>query len=458
MVALTEETAGAALARARWPAQLVPSTVLLTLLVDVGAGVAGAGAVSASLGVAFPLAVFFVPPLWLLSLAIFHGYEQPLMHPWSEEMRRIVRAGLAIGVAVVGFAAWQSLDPEPAPLLALFGVTVGVSIVPRATSRIWRSRAAERDRSRHHRIVVAGSGPSVQRVVAELRRTPGHGLNIVTSEVADLAEAVRRHRAAAVIAVPCAEFGPSQLRRLGWDLERTGTQLFLAPGLIDVLRARAAVACPGSMSLVHVRASELSGYRRWIKDGWERGSALLALLLLAPVLALVVLAIRIDSPGPAVFRQVRLGRHGRPFTMFKLRTMHTGAEGMQGGLRALNVSDQVLFKVPEDPRVTRIGRFLRRYSIDELPQLFNVVLGQMALVGPRPPLPTEALRYAADVERRFAVKPGVTGLWQVSGRSDLSWEESVRLDLRYVDNWSLALDLQIVARTARAVLRHDGAY
>ena len=159
-----------------------------------------------------------------------------------------------------------------------------------------------------------------------------------------------------------------------------------------------------------------------------------------------------------MFKQTRVGHSGRTFTMLKFRTMHVDAEASMLQLSPLNEADGVLFKMREDPRVTRVGRLLRRYSIDELPQLLHVVLGQMALVGPRPPLPAETALYEPDVHRRFAVKPGVTGLWQVSGRSDLAWEEAVRLDLRYVDNWSLALDLQIVARTVRAVLRHAGAY
>ncbi len=458
MVALTEEVAGPTFAPARWPVQLIPSVLVLTILADVGAGVAGAAAVSVSLGIAFSVALCFVPAVWMLSMALFRGYEQALMHPWTEDLNRVVKAALSVSVATIGVAAWWSLDPEPKPLLVLFAVTVPVSLAPRAAARVWRARAAERDLSHRRRVVVAGPGPDVMRVVAELRRTPRHGLDIVTSEIADLGETVRAHRAAAVIAVPCPEFGPLQLRRLGWELERTGTELFVAPGLIDVLPARAALTGPGTMSLVHVRAPELSGFRRVVKDACERAAALLMLLLLAPLLALVVIVIRLDSPGPALFRQLRLGRHGRPFTMLKLRTMSVDAERRLGGLRDLNASDGVLFKLPQDPRVTRVGRILRRYSIDELPQLVNVVRGQMALVGPRPPLPTEAIRYEADVERRFAVKPGVTGLWQVSGRSDLTWEDSVRLDLRYVDNWSLVLDLKILARTARAVLRHSGAY
>jgi len=458
MVTLTGEAAQPGFLPARRGAQQVLPDLPLIVIGDVLAGLAGALAVSETIALSSPVAFFLVPSLWLLCVGLFHGYERPLLRPWAEEMHRVVEAGLALTIGVVGIAAVWSLEPEPITLLGLFLVTVSVSVVPRAAIRVWQLRAAERGRSRQQCVVVTGPRPDVERLVAELHRSRKHGLHIVTSEIGHLSDAVLEHRAAAVIAVPCAELGPSQLRRIGWELERTGTELFVAPGLLDVLPSRAAVASPGTVALVHVRAPQLSGVRKIIKDACERSAALLALVLLAPVLALVVVAIRLDSPGPAVFRQVRLGRHGRPFTMLKLRTMRDDAELLRQGMQELNESDAVLFKVREDPRVTRVGKVLRRYSIDEVPQLVNVVRGQMALVGPRPPLPAETLLYEQDVHRRFAVKPGVTGLWQVSGRSDLAWEDAVRLDLHYVDNWSLALDVRILARTARAVLRHAGAY
>ena len=453
MVTLTGEAAGSFI-RTRRPALRIVRGWWLVISGDIVAGLAGAAALLETVSIS-PVALTIVPPVWMLCIGIFHGYQKSLMSPWTEELHRIIEAGFALTIVVVAIAAWWSLEPEPVPLLALFVVTVGVSLVPRAAIRIWRRRAATHNRQR---VVVTGPRKDVERLVTELRRTPRHGLDIVTAEIGELSQAVVRHRAAAVIAVPCADLGPIQLRRIGWELERTGTEFFVAPGLIDVLPSRAAVACPGTMALVHVRASQLSGLRRFVKDVWERGFALVTLLVLAPVLALVMLAIRLDTPGPAVFRQTRLGRHGRGFTMLKLRTMRVDAEHLLDDLQGMNVADAVLFKVPQDPRITRVGRFLRRYSIDELPQLVNVLLGQMALVGPRPPLPAEALLYERDVHRRFAVKPGVTGLWQVSGRSDLAWDDAVRLDLRYVDNWSLGLDLRIVARTARAVVRHAGAY
>jgi exopolysaccharide biosynthesis polyprenyl glycosylphosphotransferase len=195
-----------------------------------------------------------------------------------------------------------------------------------------------------------------------------------------------------------------------------------------------------------------------VKEVVDRCAALLLLVALAPVMAAVAVSIRAGSPGPALFRQPRVGRGGTEFRIVKFRTMHVDAEARLAELRARNEHDGVLFKIRDDPRVTRLGRYLRRFSLDELPQLFNVLAGQMSLVGPRPPLPAEVAVYPSDMLRRLVVKPGLTGLWQVSGRADLSWEEAVRLDLRYVENWSLSLDLVILLRTVTAVLRTSGAY
>jgi lipopolysaccharide/colanic/teichoic acid biosynthesis glycosyltransferase len=210
---------------------------------------------------------------------------------------------------------------------------------------------------------------------------------------------------------------------------------------------------------MQVRAAPARGPRRLVKDIVERVVAALALVVLAPLLVLVWARVRAESTGPGLFRQQRVGRGGTEFTMVKFRTMTTTAEKDLARLAELNqVEGGVLFKIRSDPRITPWGARLRRYSLDELPQLWNVVRGDMSLVGPRPALPQEVECYDADPRRRLAVKPGITGLWQVSGRSDLSWAESVRLDLRYVDNWSLALDVAIVCRTVRAVLSHRGAY
>jgi exopolysaccharide biosynthesis polyprenyl glycosylphosphotransferase len=195
-----------------------------------------------------------------------------------------------------------------------------------------------------------------------------------------------------------------------------------------------------------------------IKNAFDRVSAALLLLLFAPLLLMVSAAILIDSRGSVFYRQRRVGKDGKEFTIVKFRTMVTNADKMLADLAGANEGAGLLFKMRKDPRVTRVGAVLRRYSIDELPQLFNVLGGSMSLVGPRPPLPEETAKYGPDVRRRLLVKPGVTGLWQVSGRSDLSWDEAVRLDLRYVEDWSLALDAVILWKTFRAVLSAQGAY
>jgi lipopolysaccharide/colanic/teichoic acid biosynthesis glycosyltransferase len=205
--------------------------------------------------------------------------------------------------------------------------------------------------------------------------------------------------------------------------------------------------------------ADTTDLRRAVKEAIDRCVGLAVLLVVLPLLLGIVLAVRVGSPGPSLFRQVRVGRDGREFTMLKFRTMVVGAEERQAELDGLNHVDQVLFKVRDDPRVTRVGRILRRCSLDELPQLLHVVHGTMSLVGPRPALPAEVAAYPSpEALRRLEVKPGLTGLWQVSGRADLPWDEAVRLDVHYVDTWSLSRDAVILARTVRAVLGGRGAY
>jgi exopolysaccharide biosynthesis polyprenyl glycosylphosphotransferase len=212
------------------------------------------------------------------------------------------------------------------------------------------------------------------------------------------------------------------------------------------------------LPLLEVDEPELTGGQRVLKEVFDRVVSLLLLVVLVPVFLVLAMVVRAGSPGPVFYRQVRVGRHGREFRMFKFRTMLAGADARLAEVAHLDDADGALFKIRADPRVTRTGGFLRRHSLDELPQLWNVLRGQMSIVGPRPPLPTEVQHYGSDAQRRLLVKPGMSGLWQVSGRSELSWEESIRLDLYYVENWSPALDAQILWRTVGAVLRGRGAY
>jgi exopolysaccharide biosynthesis polyprenyl glycosylphosphotransferase len=261
-----------------------------------------------------------------------------------------------------------------------------------------------------------------------------------------------------VLVLPSPDVSPRDVQRLSWALEASGVHLYVGTGLLDVASRRAVLAAVGGLRMIHVRGGLASTGPRLAKEILERSAAIAACALLTPVLLALAVAVRLESPGPALFRQERVGRHGRSFTMLKFRTMRVAAEADLEALAKLNEGAGVLFKLRVDPRTTRLGRLLRRYSLDELPQLINVVRGDMALVGPRPALPREVAQYDVDPRRRLAVKPGITGLWQVSGRSDLSWEQTVRLDLAYVDNWSLGLDLRILLRTFGAVLGHRGAY
>jgi exopolysaccharide biosynthesis polyprenyl glycosylphosphotransferase len=280
----------------------------------------------------------------------------------------------------------------------------------------------------------------------------------IAGGLADVTDVVRRFQADTVAILACREMMGVRLRNLAWALEKAGTDICVAPALLDVAGPRTTIRPIAGLPLLHMEHPEFTGAKRVIKAAFDKAIAGTALFLLVPLLSVIALAIALGDRGPVLFRQTRVGKDGTPFVLFKFRTMVVDAELRKAELMARNDSDGVLFKMRKDPRVTRVGRFLRRYSLDELPQLFNVLLGNMSLVGPRPALPDETTKYGDYVKRRLAVKPGITGLWQVNGRSNLPWDEAVRLDVRYVENWSLFLDLQILWKTWSAVTHANGAY
>ncbi|MDT0306228.1 sugar transferase [Streptomyces sp. DSM 44917] len=287
---------------------------------------------------------------------------------------------------------------------------------------------------------------------------PGYLIPEGTDGPAVLA-AAHRHDADLVLVLPGARLTGDRLRRLNWAVQDAGYDLALASGLTEVGPHRLSVSTAAGLNLLHVDPPLRHGLQPALKAALDRAAAALALLLLAVPLLVLAAAIRLDSAGPVLFRQTRVGHLGRPFTLWKFRTMVPDAELRRPELEAANDhTSGPLFKMRRDPRVTRLGRVLRRTSLDELPQLWNVLCGQMALVGPRPPLPEEVAAYGAVELRRLGVKPGMTGLWQVSGRSDLSWDEGLALDLSYADNWSLTTDLDVLTRTLRAVADGRGAY
>jgi exopolysaccharide biosynthesis polyprenyl glycosylphosphotransferase len=261
-----------------------------------------------------------------------------------------------------------------------------------------------------------------------------------------------------LVALPL-EMDQYKMRRLAWELSDNDIELLVAPALPEVAPERVAVLASGGGPLLHVRAPVLTGPQRAVKNVLDRFLAMILLILAGPFMLVMAILIRATSDGPALFRQPRAGINGKQFTCYKFRTMIKDADKKRDAIEHLNQhTEGLLFKMKRDPRVTKVGGILRRTSLDELPQLLNVINGTMSMVGPRPPLMSEVAAYDEDVRRRLLVKPGMTGLWQVSGRSELSWEESVRLDLNYVDNWSPLLDLRILARTASAVVRGTGAY
>jgi exopolysaccharide biosynthesis polyprenyl glycosylphosphotransferase len=235
-------------------------------------------------------------------------------------------------------------------------------------------------------------------------------------------------------------------------------EILVHPGLVEVAGPRMHIRPHVGLPLLHVEQPHFTGWRRFVKRATDVLLTGIGLIIISPLMAAIALAIKINDGGPVIFRQTRVGLDGSTFTMYKFRSMHLDAEARIAELRAQNPEMGVLFKLQNDPRITTVGKFLRKFSLDELPQLFNVLRGSMSLVGPRPPLPAEVDSYEDHTRRRLLVTPGLTGLWQVSGRSLLSWEESVRLDLRYVENWTLTLDLLIMWKTFYAVLAKRGAF
>ena len=420
-----------------------------------------------------------LPTLWVASVGANRAYESRYLGVGSEEFRRVMTAAVWL-VAAVGTFSWATkAELARGYVLIALPATAFFTILGRyaARKRLHHLRAEGRC---VQRVVVVGEPEPSATLVGRLRHERYHGLAVVGACLPDgastepldrigvpvagtfgsIVPAVRRLRADTVAVLACPQmYGPA-LRRLSWSLERYGTDVLVAPTLVEVAGPRIAIRPIAGLPLMHVDHPELTGGRRLAKELFDRCTAAVLLLLLAPFLLIIAGLLKITTGGPVLFQQRRIGRNGEPFTIVKFRTMVRDAERLRADVIHLNEHDAggPLFKIRDDPRVTPLGGWLRRYSLDELPQLINVLIGDMSLVGPRPPLPREVKEYGLDARRRLVVKPGLTGLWQISGRSDLDWEESVRLDLRYVENWSLALDALILWKTVFVVIRGAGAY
>jgi exopolysaccharide biosynthesis polyprenyl glycosylphosphotransferase len=419
------------------------------------------------------LAMLFAP-VWVTVLALSRAYEPRFLASGSEEYRRVTSGSLRFAALLfaVSFLIQADLSRGFVGLALVLGMVLLWTGRHAARYVLWRER--QRGRAQHQ-VVVAGSADEVTALGAEFRRGRQTGMQIVAVCVPagdvdatarllpdvdvrplhQVVTALAETRADTLAVAGTRALGSAAFRRLAWDLEDSGVDLVISPVLMELAGPRMHIRPIADLPFLHVEHPEFTGIRRVIKTCFDYVVAAALLSVLGPLLVVVALLIKLTSPGPVFFRQVRLGIRGEEFRVWKFRTMRADAEALKAQLA--NESGGLLFKVKADPRVTAVGRWLRRFSLDELPQLFNVLGGSMSLVGPRP-LPEKLADFDDAERRRLLVKPGITGLWQVSGRSDLSWEDSVRLDLYYVENWSPALDLIIMLKTVGVLVRPRGAY
>ena len=413
---------------------------------------------------------------WPVAVAMCRGYERSSVGVGDHELRSVMRAGVyAVALGAFPTAIAQSLGVVAVSVIAVPLAVLGSMLVRLATRRqLHRQQRAGRN---VRRVIVVGSAYAAADLASALTRESQSGMTVVGAcvprvdldraehagltvlgDLEQVPELIRAHGADAVAVTGSDATRHNYLRELSWALEGVGVELLVHPGLVEVAGPRMHIRPHVGLPLLHVEQPHFTGWRRFVKRAADLVLTSLGLLVISPMLALLALAVKLEDGGPVIFRQTRVGLDGSTFTMLKFRSMHVDAESRLADLRAQHPEMGHLFKMADDPRVTRTGRFLRKFSLDELPQLFNVLSGAMSLVGPRPPLQSEVDGYEDHARRRLLVTPGLTGLWQVSGRSLLSWEETVRLDLRYVENWTLTLDLLILWKTFFAVLAKRGAY
>ena len=425
-----------------------------------------------SLGIVAPLILVG----WLVAIAVFGGYRRHVFGAGSDEFRRVVNASL-VATGMVGVGCYLArFQLSRGFFLIAFAIGIPALVVGRFLLR----RAVHTARRRGvllQRVLIAGSPAHIDEIASVLRREPWLGYHVVGALTpahdlseetafgipvlgnADEATSVVQDSSVDVIFFAGGATGSAcQMRRMVWDLEHQNVHVIVAPSVSEISSDRIRVRPVGGLPLMHIDPPTAIDASRWGKRTFDIVGSLALILAFAPLFVLISLRIKRSDNGPVLFRQTRIGRDGHEFSCLKFRTMVTDAEELLLRLHAEQGFEEGLFKMRNDPRVTVPGRWLRRYSLDELPQLFNVLAGDMSLVGPRPPLPQEVARYDDDTQRRLRVRPGMTGLWQVSGRSDLSWSEAIRLDLYYVDNWSMMQDLSILGKTAGAVFGSRGAY
>jgi exopolysaccharide biosynthesis polyprenyl glycosylphosphotransferase len=413
---------------------------------------------------------------WLVFLGIRGGYRRRNIGAGYDEFR-LVASGTFVAFAFIASTAFL-FDPRISRPFLVLALLIGLPAL--LVERYAVRKVVHGLRRRGHlcgRVIAVCTPGALSELMATLDRMNHLGYSVAGTCVPDLdgspdlslpvpcyggvddLVSACEETGADVVIVGGGGYSTSMaLRRIGWAIEGRSIELVVVPGLIDVAGPRIHMRHVSGLPLVHVEEPQVSRAGGWAKRVFDVVIASLMLLVLSPLMLLIAIATKIQDGGPIFYRQERSGRGGERFQMTKYRSMIVDADRRIDDLMDFNDVDDVLFKMHNDPRITRVGKLLRRWSFDELPQLFDVIRGNMSLVGPRPPLPREVEQYPPDMHRRLLVRPGLTGLWQVSGRSDLSFDEAIRMDLYYVDNWSILGDVIIILKTVRAVLKGSGAY
>ena len=419
-------------------------------------------------------AYYAIPGAWMALLFVCGAYSLHHLQTGMVEYQRVA-LGSGLFAGAIGIGCYLAMyDLSRGFFVLLFAIGIPALLV----GRLARRRSLKRLRMKglfQTSVLVAGSPSHIDEVARVLRREKWLGYQVigavtsapieetsaglpVLGKVSDIVDLVTDSAIDTVIFAEGSFPDSQHFKRMAWELENLDTQMIVAPALTDISSDRLRSRPVAGLPLVHVERPQAVAASRWGKRLFDVVGSGLLLLVAAPIIGVVALLVKLEDRGPVFFKQTRVGRGGDEFECLKVRSMVIDAEARKAELEAQNEGAGVLFKMAKDPRITKVGGFIRRFSIDELPQLWNVFRGDMSLVGPRPALPKEVAQYDSDTVRRLDVLPGLTGLWQVSGRSNLSWDETVRLDVYYVDNWSIMQDLSILMRTARAVLGSSGAY
>ena len=408
---------------------------------------------------------------WMIALAVADTRSSRVVGVGSIEYQRIFNSSFMLFGLIAIAAFLLKIEASRGYLLITLPVGLLLLLCGRALWRVWLRRRRRRGEY-SARVLLVGSERSVEHTAAELRRSKGAGYVVagaciparetggltgndipVMGGVSSVESALKLTGADTVVITSTDELGPQRVKQISWALEAGKQHLVLAPSITDIAGPRIHTRPVSGLPLMHVETPNFSPAQRFVKRMMDLFGSLFILLVLSPALLIISLLVMITSGRPVIYKQARIGRHGREFRMWKFRSMIPDAEAkLQSLLDMQDSGNSVQFKMTNDPRITPVGRVLRKYSLDELPQLFNVLGGTMSLVGPRPPIQREVEQYEDHVHRRFLVKPGMTGLWQVSGRSSLSWDDSVRLDLSYVENWSVVSDVVILFKTFKAAL------